>query len=182
MKRSAFTLIELLIVVAIIGILAAIAVPNFLNAQIRAKVANMIATHRTLKTAMLMYRTDFNTFHAHSHKYSQHNPLTTPLGYLTQWPIDIFQDQNLTDANNNLSDYAKRTVHWEPHNGYTDETTAKALIASAPGTVGYNISLGPGRAGIGFYEASNGLLSSGHIVTIVEGSPYGDYKFGPGNF
>jgi prepilin-type N-terminal cleavage/methylation domain-containing protein len=68
-RRHAFTLIELLIVVAIIAILAAIAVPNFLEAQTRAKVARTLADMRTLATALESYAVDYN-------KYPPHGQLT----------------------------------------------------------------------------------------------------------
>ena len=58
----AFTLIELLIVVAIIAILAAIAVPNFLEAQTRAKVARAKADMRTMTLAITAFHVDHNRY------------------------------------------------------------------------------------------------------------------------
>jgi competence protein ComGC len=55
-------LIELLIVVAIIAILAMIAVPNFLEAQTRAKVSRVQTDMRSLATALEAYFVDWNTY------------------------------------------------------------------------------------------------------------------------
>ena len=59
---KAFTLIELLIVVAIIAILAAIAVPNFLEAQVRAKISRSKADMRTTATGLETYRLDHSNY------------------------------------------------------------------------------------------------------------------------
>ncbi len=103
-RWEGFTLIELLIVVAIIGILAAIAVPNFLNAQVRAKVARVESDFRTLATALESYHLDQNGYPPYNlwggHTSPRYfNALSTPTSYLTNPesvddPFQVYIDQD----------------------------------------------------------------------------------------
>ena len=70
LNKKGFTLIELLIVVAIIGIIAAIAIPNLLNAIQRGKQKRTMADMRAVGTAVEAYAVD-NNFYPAAGKFQQ---------------------------------------------------------------------------------------------------------------
>jgi type II secretion system protein G len=101
-NKQAFTLIELLIVVAIIGILAAIAVPNFLQAMVRSKIAAAQSNIHACESALETYHIDRQNYppsryyclavgeQAAQKYFELPFELTTPVAYLTIRPLDPF--------------------------------------------------------------------------------------------
>ncbi|MEW6234397.1 MAG: prepilin-type N-terminal cleavage/methylation domain-containing protein [Candidatus Omnitrophota bacterium] len=188
--QKGFTLIELLIVVAIIGVLAAIAVPNFLNAQIRAKIAKAVSELNTFTVANEMYRTDNGNYYPHTngHFAWQNKYLTTPIAYVSAVPKDPFQDKlRPTDAIASLTfyEYHKDPIWNEVYKqmgfstGELDYRTRhlqspeniKRIEAGRPfayelWSLGPNYQLDFPSGHFVYYEMSNGVGSVGDIVWI----------------
>ncbi len=185
MKKKGFTLIELLIVVAIIGILAAIAVPNFLNAQMRAKIAKCEAEMRAFENAYSMYNLDNGGPPPHcGHSANQNKYLTTPISYVGSIPKDPFQQANTVGLGTIEWSFGEYHADWFPAVAPERLIQDPSLYSQAKqgrlrynegdchaGNVYYIWSFGPDgihapSSLFDIYEPTNGLKSYGDIVRV----------------
>ena len=186
MKRSrAFTLIELLIVVAIIGVLAAIAIPNFLLAQIKSQIARVEGDIKALSTAMEVYRLDNNdypnsTTAAVFQSLTRMEELVSPVPYMNTIPVDPFNKYGIEGHlspkeyiyhNDTASDWPRnvfidlRNFHY----GRGKLTPNWIIISHGPDHTTQDFDRGGAIPwGALPYNASNGVASRGDI-----------YRYGP---
>ncbi len=201
-KKSGFTLIELLIVIAIIAILALIAVPNFLEAQVRAKLSRCMADMRSIATAMESYMMDNGAVPPDldgmgvgisMDEGATWAMLTTPLAYITSIPIDVFHPDPKGGTNTAykktqyyqywaMQDYwpANSKALWQKNNilWFMNSVGPDSNDDALAGAIIYPGGVTPERAMMDkSYDPTNGTVSNGDIGWSNIGAFPGGFRF-----
>jgi len=174
-KKQGFTLIELLIVVAIIGILAAIAIPNFLQAQTRAKVSKAQSELRVLATAAEAYYVDNNAYPRRTVVAPTGYPtgdFTTPIAYLKSTDLrDPFNDTEKLLPGNPKWDQILYSWHPWRHYGvpvynfYSPYYGKYRILSYGPDRDYYNLTGSTSNLTAAMiYDPTNGTTTAGNII------------------
>ena len=167
-KQKGFSLIELLIVVAIILIIAAIAIPNLIRARISANESSAAAAVRTIATADIQYQTSYQSYATVLSNLS--GPST---GCGTGAPVS-------TSAC--LIDYALGfAVAASPKSGYvyvattdaTGQTFTEGATAAVPGRSG-NKTFCAIEDGVVHYDTTSNAAATTVSSTCIALSPIGN--------